>query len=331
MRHITAVLFFLVVSLSTAFTAYADKAPFTVVPWNGYKAAVSLTFDDGDPIHLDLVIPELQKRDIRGTFFLIAGTGRLLRPDEWKKAAAGMEIGNHSMTHRHAYELTTPADIKSEVDGAAKILRELSGQPVLTFSYPYLEITEDLRARVEKECFIARGGGTGAVFYPDGMDPDWYDIKARMTTTDTPFDTYKDWIDQSMEAGAWTIFLIHAIEGSNWYQPVPKDIFLKTLDYLQQNNSSIWIAPFGEIGAYWKAQKALEGAKAVKKGGAYVIKWGRIPSFPAGVVLKVKVDGEGNTLTQAGIKLEPVSSGIYLVSFDTGELTIRKAKIKIKL
>ena len=28
-----------------------------VVPWNGHKAATSLTFDDGDPIHLDVVIP----------------------------------------------------------------------------------------------------------------------------------------------------------------------------------------------------------------------------------------------------------------------------------
>ncbi|MCX8092533.1 MAG: polysaccharide deacetylase family protein, partial [Candidatus Goldbacteria bacterium] len=64
----------------------AKEQLFKVLPWNGYKAAVSLTFDDGDPIHLDIVIPEMKKRNMRGTFFLMAG--KLTRPDDWKKAAA---------------------------------------------------------------------------------------------------------------------------------------------------------------------------------------------------------------------------------------------------
>ena len=55
-----------------------------VVPWNGHKAATSLTFDDGDPIHLDVVIPELNRRQIHGTFFLIAN--RIDRKDEWHQA-----------------------------------------------------------------------------------------------------------------------------------------------------------------------------------------------------------------------------------------------------
>src|SRR5258708_1986270 len=84
--------------------SYAKDVPFEVVPWNGYKAAISLTYDDADPIHLDVAIPEMNKRKLRGTFYLI--TGKLSRVEEWKAAqASGQEMGNHTVTHRHTSEL----------------------------------------------------------------------------------------------------------------------------------------------------------------------------------------------------------------------------------
>src|SRR5208282_4951521 len=88
--------------------ASANEKPFQVLTWNGYKAAFSLTYDDGDPIHLDVAVPEMAKRNLRGTFFLIAG--KLDRVEDWKKIlASGQEIGNHTVTHRHTAYLT-PAD-----------------------------------------------------------------------------------------------------------------------------------------------------------------------------------------------------------------------------
>ncbi len=309
-----------------AFAAFAADAPFTVVPWNGYKAAVSLTYDDGDPVHLDLVIPEMQKRQMRGTFFLTAGN--ILRSEEWAKAAAsGMEIGNHSMKHRHANELTAADEIE-EVDTAGKILKELSGQPVMTYAYPFVEITSTLRARVEKECIMARGGGPGYYYYTPDSEPDWYNIHSQGTATEYGFEKYKDWIDQDMETGAWTVFMIHAIEGSNWFQPVPKDTFIKLLDYLYSNRGDVWTAPFGEVGAYWKAQKTIEAAKIADKKGKKIIKWKKPVPFPEGVVLKVRVNTEGNMLTQAGQRVQPIGDNIYPVSFDAGEMTIEKAMKK---
>jgi len=99
------------------------EIPFTVLPWNGYKAAVSLTYDDGDPIHLDLVIPEMKKRGMTGTFFLISD--KIQRIEDWKKAAkSGMEIGNHSAGHRHLKELVNNEDILYETEYAGSNLRE---------------------------------------------------------------------------------------------------------------------------------------------------------------------------------------------------------------
>jgi peptidoglycan-N-acetylglucosamine deacetylase len=314
--------------LSFLSAAYAGETPFSVVPWNGYKSAVSLTFDDGDPIHLDLVIPEMQKRNMKGTFFLIAD--KIQRLEEWQKAAAaGMEIGNHTSNHKHAYELSA-ADEKYETDNAEKFLQEQFKQPVITFAFPFVEITDGLMNRIQKYCIMARGGGPG-MYYTQDMEPDWYNIHSQATMTDLKFDTYKDWIDQAANAGAWSVFMIHAIEGSNWFQPVPKDTFIKFLDYLDSNKAAIWIASFGEIGAYWKAQKTIENSKGARKNGAYIIKWEKPKPFPAGVILKIRVDTEGNTITQAGSKVEPVSPGIYPISFDAGELTITPPKKNLKL
>ncbi len=44
------ILLFLKIFYLFFFYSYAgEKSMFKVIPWNGYSAAVSLTFDDGDP------------------------------------------------------------------------------------------------------------------------------------------------------------------------------------------------------------------------------------------------------------------------------------------
>ncbi|HET9869654.1 MAG TPA: polysaccharide deacetylase family protein, partial [bacterium] len=122
--------------------APADLPRPQVAPWNGHKAAVSLTFDDSDPSHLDVAIPELERRGLRGTFFLIAN--RTDRKAEWRKAyQAGQELGNHSLDHLHAAGLA-PDEEKSQVVGAQTVLQNAFGVPFLTFAYPYTEITPGL-------------------------------------------------------------------------------------------------------------------------------------------------------------------------------------------
>jgi peptidoglycan/xylan/chitin deacetylase (PgdA/CDA1 family) len=314
--------FFILFSFTIA--ARAAELPFTVMSWNGYKSAVSLTFDDGDPIHLDFVIPEMRKRNQKATFFLISD--KILRPDDWKKAATeGMEIGNHSANHRHASELSAE-DEKHEVDDAEKFLQKEFNQPVATFAYPFVEIKDSLKARIEKNCIAARGGG-GNYYYTPVMEPDWYNISSQGTTTASGFDTYKSWIDQALDAGAWTVFMIHAVEGSDWYQPVPKDVFINTLDYLEKNNKDVWTASFGEISAYWKAQKIVETAAATYvnfKDGSKVVSWVKPVLFPGGVSLKIAPE-KGYILTQSGKAVPQVLPGVYEISFDVGRVTAEKA------
>ena len=132
-----------------------SPAALKVVPWNGHKAATSLTFDDGDPSHLDVVVPELNKRHLHGTFFLIAN--KISREDDWRKILAdGHEIGNHTLDHKHASELT-PQDEEAQVVGAQNVLQKEFGIAIYSFAYPFVEISPGLKAQVAKTDLFGPG------------------------------------------------------------------------------------------------------------------------------------------------------------------------------
>ena len=76
-----------------------QAAPFV---WpNGAQAAVSLGYDDALDSQLDHVVPALNKRGLRASFYIpINGPTLPGRQNEWKAAAAaGHELGNHSLFH----------------------------------------------------------------------------------------------------------------------------------------------------------------------------------------------------------------------------------------
>ena len=294
-----------------------------VAPWNGHKAAVSLTFDDSDPSHLDVVIPELNRRGLHGTFFLIAN--RTDRKDEWRQALkAGHELANHTLDHLHANQLN-PGQEESQVSGAQAVLQKTFGIPVLTFAYPYTEVSPGLLKWVQQDCFIARGGygDNGGYYMKPESEPDWFNIPSQMTMTASPFSLYQGWIDQDFAAGAWMVFMIHGLEGTPWgYQPITKAVFNQILDALQAKD--IWVETFSAVGAYWKAQKVFEAVKPLAQNGTLVWNWQVPKVFPARVTLKVGLPASGAPalgLYQDGSRLMPDRQGLYSVSFDDQELT----------
>jgi peptidoglycan/xylan/chitin deacetylase (PgdA/CDA1 family) len=305
--------------LASAGWTLAGERPFRVLPWNGFKAAITLTYDDGDPIHLDLAIPEMNERKMRGTFFLVEKWVR--REAEWRNAAEdGHEIGNHSMTHPHATGLK-PDQERAEVADARKGLERIAGRPVLSFAYPFTEVTDGLRQQLATNAVAARGGYGGYYMTPD-PEPDWLNIPSQATLTSHPLDQYRRWVEEVLTRGAWTVLMIHAIEGSDMWQPVPKATFLGLLDHLAGKRKDLWIAPFLEVASYWKAQKVLERAPAAREGASIVLRWSRPEPFPRGVVLKVRLDGKGVRALQGGKPLRDLPGGLQAVAFDAGELTL---------
>jgi peptidoglycan/xylan/chitin deacetylase (PgdA/CDA1 family) len=122
--------------------SFAETPALHVLPWNQHGAAVSLTFDDARPVHLDVVVPELNKRHLHATFFLIVS--KLTRIDDWRRAQAdGHEIGNHSVSHEHPADLTAASE-ELQVEDAKLFLDSNFHTNVITFAYPYTELSPGL-------------------------------------------------------------------------------------------------------------------------------------------------------------------------------------------
>jgi peptidoglycan/xylan/chitin deacetylase (PgdA/CDA1 family) len=111
------------------------------------RPAVVLTFDDGKEDALRLVLPALQKRGMRATFFIITslvGQPGYLTWDEVRALAAeGMEIGSHTIHHPRLADLSDE-QVRQELEGSRRELEAQLRRPVEALAYPY----NSVRARV---------------------------------------------------------------------------------------------------------------------------------------------------------------------------------------
>ena len=314
--------------IGTLFVASCSaQTPFLqVLPWNNHAAAVSLTFDDSRSVHLDVVIPELNKRHLHATFFVIIS--KLTRLDDWRRAQAqGHEIGNHSVSHESVANLSAETE-ETQVEDAKKFLDSNFNSNIVTFAYPYTEISPGLLFWVKKYDFAARGGrGDGSLVYvvSDGQ-PDWYNLPSQPSYTKYDATVYRSWIDKDISMNAWTTLQIHGIgDPSTGFEPIPSNTFIELLNYLKAAEAKgLWVAPFGEVAAYFRAQKIFQAVQPQVASGERKFTWHAPTPFPPSVVLKVALNGSPHArLYQAGHELHRNKDGVYSVFFDSGELVVK--------
>jgi peptidoglycan/xylan/chitin deacetylase (PgdA/CDA1 family) len=106
---------------------------------HGAARTCVITFDDGHESNYTRALPLLRQYGFKATFFLTVGwvgTASYLTWGQVKElAAAGMEIGSHSMTHRAPAKLSL-TELRSEMQDSKKILEDRLGLPVVTASSP---------------------------------------------------------------------------------------------------------------------------------------------------------------------------------------------------
>jgi peptidoglycan/xylan/chitin deacetylase (PgdA/CDA1 family) len=323
-------LYALLVLMSSLLTglSVAQTPALRVLPWNDHTAAVSLTFDDARPVQLDVVVPELNKRHLNATFFVIIS--KLTRLDDWRRAQAqGHEIGNHSVTHQHTAELNKASE-ELQVEDAKNFLDSNFNSDITIFAYPYSELSPGLLFWVKRYDFAARGWqGVGkSVYVTADTEPDWYNLPSQPAYSKYDAAVYRSWIDEAFAMHAWTTLQIHGIGNpSTGFEPIPTDTFLSLLDTLKaQESKGLWVAPFGTVAAYLRAQKTLEAAKPQIQNGEERFIWKVPDPFPSGVVLKAAIEGGTHVHVYQGKReLRPSKGGVYSVSFDSEELIVRGA------
>ena len=304
----------------------AQPSRLEVLPWNNHVAALSLTFDDSRAVHLDVAVPELNKRHLRATFFLIVS--KTTRIDDWRRALAqGHEIGNHTVSHEHAADLSKAGE-ELQIEDAKKFLDSNFNSDIMTFAYPYTEVSPGLLYWAKRYDFAARAGrGDGSeVYIKSDVQPEWYSLPSQPSYAKYGAATYQAWIDKDISLKAWTTMQIHGIgDPSTGFEPIPSNTFIEFLDDVTAAEArGLWVAPFGEVAAYFRAQKILEAVRPQVTAGEQKFAWQAPVPFPRGVVLQVSVNGSTRArLYQAGRELRRNKNGVYSVSFDAQELVVK--------
>jgi peptidoglycan/xylan/chitin deacetylase (PgdA/CDA1 family) len=103
-------------------------------------AGVRLTFDDGNSSDYAIATPELKRRGLGASFFVLAGKlgreGYLSRAEVRDLSAQGFEIGSHGLDHV-AWTDASYAALVREIKDSKAILEDVTGCPVQSAAVPF--------------------------------------------------------------------------------------------------------------------------------------------------------------------------------------------------
>src|SRR2546425_3566543 len=212
-------------------TAAAAQTPATAPGANGFswpegaRAAVSLTFDDARPSQVDVGLPIFDRHGVKVTFFLVPSNAEQ-RLAGWKQAAAaGHEIGNHSLDHpctgnfvwarQKALEDYTLERMRQQLLDANARLRDLLGVTPEVFAYPcgqtFVGRGLDTRSYVPlvAATFLAGRGWLGEA--PN--DPERCDLAQvlGMEMDGKDFEQVRPLLEQARQGRSWLVLAGHDI------------------------------------------------------------------------------------------------------------------------
>ena len=213
---------------------------------------VSLTFDDGSREHYRTVLPELDKRGMKGTFFIPCNPIDLsvvpikLFDDHfqcaiWKRAAAnGQEIGAHSLWHEGVEDMACWDYDTALYDAATSklFLESLLNTEVSSYAYPKGFVSEPVVRAVSKvykrarTCESTDGLSSGPTF----LTPCWN------VNEDTiqPLLTRLQVLDNK-----WLPLMFHCVNESNGWDYLALESFQRLLNLLDA--LKIDVIPFGRV------------------------------------------------------------------------------------
>lgn len=230
---------------------------------DGRRAALSVTFDDARPSQLERGLPILDAHGARATFYvsLEPMAGRL---EEWRSvAAAGHEIGNHSLRHpcsgnfsfarENPLEGYTLERVEREMLNANDAIEKMLGVRPQSFAYPCGQ-TFVGRGRKQKSYVpvVARHFVVGRRAFDEvhnhplycdlacatGMDSDMADRGALMAM-----------VEAAAADGGWLILFGHDV-GDGGRQVTLAGALDELCGYARDPASGLWMDTVAAVGAY---------------------------------------------------------------------------------
>lgn len=302
-----------------------------VLDWAGFKGAMSYTFDDSQPSHIEHY-PKLKAERVRVTYYINPIFNFSWFPGfdaTWKDAVAqGSEIGNHTTHHCRAADLTdndagTCTDglgsAGAEFDDTTDCIRTKIGQSgVWSTAYPFGDT--DYKAAAASRFIVARGVWPGTVAPgAAGGDAMNLPVVGGFVGKD-PASTFNAATDNAASQGRWAMHLFHALlpTTQDWGGGQNIDTITANMAYAK-SLGTVWLDSVVNVGAYWRGQQLLQAATPGTSAGVTTWQWTLPANFPPGRKLRVTVDG--GTLSQNGAPLTWDRRGYYEVSLDAQSLS----------
>lgn len=243
--------------------------------WNGKKCAVVLTYDDAIDGHLDNVIPALDSLKLKATFYIIGSSPTVnKRLNEWRLAAKhGHELGNHALVHPCDGSLPGRSFVKPDNDLSLytvtraiteirvnnTLLKAIDGKDKRTFAYPCgdKKIGDVYFYNELKNDFVGARGvtpGLKRASEVDLTDINCYSIQQQ------PAQYMIDLVKKAQQSHSLIVFLFHGVGGGHSINESSAE-HRKLLQYLHDNQKSIWVAPMVEVAAYISRAQNLKSAQ----------------------------------------------------------------------
>ena len=236
------------------------------------QGAVSLTYDDGLPIHCTLVDPLLRHHNLLATFYPMIQSDLRLHPEAWRRlAAAGHELGNHTLFHpcrqsspdpypwlddRYDLGSYTLAHMRSELEVANLVLHLLDGLTERSYGSTCCDMKvgrgsmeESLEPSLADLFVAARGELTNQCIQP-AHRINLFDLGC-FHADGRSLEELKQLVEQTREINGWAILMIHGIGAGTHDLYLDVDVHEEFIEWIAKQQA-IWTAPVRVISSYIK-------------------------------------------------------------------------------
>ena len=238
---------------------------------NGAKSAISLTYDDGLPSHINTVAPMLKKYDFKATFYPTLSSPSLYEDmGKWKGLAIeGHELGNHTVYHpcqKSGIEMDWVKDhldldtytleqISEEIQLANTMLLAMDGKKSRTFAYPcshYFAGGESYIGFVSSQFLSARSASEERKDLLKLSEINMYNVPSWAPNNHTADDIIS-YIQDIIDQKTFSTLTFHGIGAE--YMIVSKEAHEEILKFLDSNRDKIWVGTFEEATEYLESKK----------------------------------------------------------------------------
>jgi peptidoglycan/xylan/chitin deacetylase (PgdA/CDA1 family) len=248
--------------------AAAESQPFR---WpKGERAAVSLAYDDALNSQLDQAIPALNQAGLRGSFYLTLSSDVVSqRMGEWRAAAAaGHELGNHTLFHQcsrsgpdrawvsadNDLDKISAGQLAAQIRVGNTLLQAIDGKTERSFTAP----CGDLLAGGQNYLPLIKADFVAIKAFFGGVVPDMATLDPHAVGVAVPVGVSGAQliaqVKQAAAAGTMINFTFHGIGGD--HLSVSAQAHAELLSYLAAHRELYWTDTFLNIMKYVRAAGA---------------------------------------------------------------------------